>query len=94
MQFLLLGYDGTDPGALDRRMKAREKHLERIAELRKSGNFIFGGAILDDSGKMTGSVVVYEFPDRNALDEVLKTEPYITGNVWEKITIHPYRLAK
>ncbi|HLN20745.1 MAG TPA: YciI family protein [Bacteroidales bacterium] len=94
MQFLLIAYDGTDSGALDRRMKSREKHLERIDVLKKSGNFIFGGAILDDSGKMIGSTIVYEFPDRQALDEVLKTEPYITGNVWEKITIHPYRLAK
>lgn len=94
MQFLLIGYDGDDSEALDRRMKSREKHLERIDELKKSGNFIFGGAILDDNGKMTGSAVLYEYHDRQALDEALKTEPYITGNVWQKITIHPYRLAK
>lgn len=94
MQFLLIAYDGEDPGALERRMNSREKHLERIAILKASGNFIFGGAILDDNGKMTGSAIVYEFPDRKALDEVLKDEPYLTGEVWKKVTIHPYRLAK
>jgi len=42
---------------------------------------------------MTGSMIVYEFPDRMALDECLKSEPYITGDVWRKIEIYPYRLA-
>jgi len=93
MQFILTGYDGTDSGALERRMKVRESHLEKIADLKKSGNFICGGAILDDNGKMIGSMIVYEFPDRKALDEYLKEEPYIYGKVWEKIDIHPFRLA-
>jgi len=93
MQFILTGYDGTDAGALERRMKVREDHLEKIAVLKKSGNFICGGAILDDGGKMIGSMIVYEFPDRQSLDLKLKEEPYIYGKVWEKIAIHPFRLA-
>jgi uncharacterized protein YciI len=94
MQFLLIAYDGTDPEALDRRMKVREEHLRKVEGLKKEGKFLMGGAILDDSGKMTGSVMVYEFPDRQALEERLKDEPYITGGVWEKIEIRPFRLAK
>ncbi|NMC36701.1 MAG: hypothetical protein GYA41_00070 [Bacteroidales bacterium] len=94
MQFLLIAYDGTDPGALDRRMKVRPEHLEKIALLKKSGEFLLGGAILDNNGKMIGSMIVYEFPDRETLDQRLREEPYITANVWQKIEIHPYRLAK
>ena len=30
MQFLLIAYDGTDPDALERRLKCREEHLEKI----------------------------------------------------------------
>jgi uncharacterized protein YciI len=93
MQFLLTAFDGTDPGALERRMKVRPDHLEKVAILKKKGNFLLGGAILDDEGKMTGSMIIYEFPDRAALDESLKDEPYITGGVWEKIEIRPFRLA-
>jgi uncharacterized protein len=93
MQFILTGYDGTDAGALERRMNARESHLGKIAVLKKNGEVLFGGAILDDSGKMIGSVIVYEFPERKALDEVLKDEPYILNGVWKKIEIHPFRLA-
>ncbi len=93
MQFLLVAYDGTDPGALERRMKVRQEHLEKIALLKKTGELVFGGAILDNDGRMIGSMVVYEFPDREALENRLREEPYITGGVWQKIEIHPYRLA-
>jgi uncharacterized protein YciI len=94
MQFLLLAYDGTDPGATERRQKVRQGHLDKISELKKNGEFLFGGAILNDEGKMIGSMVLYEFPDRAALDERLKDEPYITEGVWKNIEIKPFRLAK
>lgn len=93
MQFLLIAFDGEDSFALERRMKVREEHFQKIALLKKSGEFLSGGAILDDTGKMIGSMIVYEFPDREALDERLKDEPYITKGVWKKIDIRPFRLA-
>jgi hypothetical protein len=94
MQFLLIAYDGTDPGALERRMACREEHLEKIALIRKSGEFLFGGAILNEAGSMTGSVIVYEVADRKTLDALLLNEPYIYKGVWDKIEIKPFRLAK
>jgi len=94
MQFLLVAYDGTDSGALERRMKVREDHFKRITLLKKTGEFLFGGAILDENGKMIGSMIVYDFPDRQSLDDKLKDEPYLTGGVWEKTEIRPFRLAK
>ena len=93
MQFLLVSYDGTDPEAHERRMKARPEHLEKVALLKKKGEFLLGGAILDDSGKMIGSMIVYEFPDRSELDKSLQKEPYIIQGVWKHIEIRPYRLA-
>lgn len=94
MQFLLTAYDGTDSGAPERRLRVREGHLKKISDLKRNGEFLFGGAILDASGKMIGSMIVYDFPDRQSLDERLKDEPYITNGVWEKIEIQPFRLAK
>lgn len=93
MQFLLVAYDGEDAGAPERRMSVREEHLQKIGNLKKTGEFLSGGAILDDNGKMIGSMILYEFPDRKSLDERLKDEPYITKNVWQKIDIRPFRLA-
>lgn len=93
MQFLLIAHDGKDSDALNRRLKARPGHLEGVAVLKKSNKFIFGGAILDDDGKMIGSMILYDFPDRAALNEMLKNEPYVTGDVWKEIKIMPFRLA-
>ena len=94
MQFLLTAYDGKDAGALQQRMNVREDHFEKIKNLKKAGEFLLGGAILDDDGKMTGSMILYEFPDREALDQRLKEEPYMTKGVWKKVEIVPFRLAK
>lgn len=94
MQFILIAWDGEDSEALDRRMKVRQNHLDNIEIMKKSGEFIFGGAILDDSGKMIGSTILYELPDRKTLDERLKDEPYLTNGVWKKVDIRPFRLAK
>lgn len=94
MQFILMAWDGTDSGAIDRRMKVREEHLSKIDLMKERGEFVCGGAILSDDGRMIGSMIVYEFPGREALDEALKQEPYINGRVWEKIDIRPFRMAK
>lgn len=70
MQFLLIAYDATDPEAPERRLKSRPEHLEKIANVRKAGHFLFGGAILDDNEKMIGSVILYETADREELDKL------------------------
>ena len=94
MQFLLIAYDGTDPEAPERRLKVRAEHLEKISILKKNNEFLFGGAILNAQEQMIGSMIVYDFPDRAALEQRLKDEPYVNQKVWEKIEIKPFRLAK
>jgi uncharacterized protein len=94
MAFILTAFDGTDTMAAERRMKTRPDHLEKISHIKKSGKYLFGGAILDDSGAMIGSVIIYDVPNRETLDKILKEEPYIYNHVWEKIEIRPFRPAK
>jgi uncharacterized protein YciI len=93
MQYLLTAFDGSDKNAEKRRMDARSEHLDKISVLKRNKEFLFGGAILNEEGKMIGSMIVYEFPNRMALDERLKDEPYINNGVWETINIVPFRLA-
>lgn len=93
MQFLLIAYDGTDKDAQNRRIKVRPEHLRKIKVLQDKGEFLLGGAILDNDGNMIGSMILYEIPDRETLDARLKDEPYVYGGVWEKIEIVPFRLA-
>ncbi len=92
-QFVVIAYDGTDAGALDRRMAVRPAHLENVKPMVDAGQLKAGGAILDDVGKMIGSVTICDFPDRAALDRWLATDPYVTGDVWQKIEVKPFRLA-
>jgi len=94
MQYLLIAYDATDAEAPDRRLKSRSEHLEKIAHVKKAGQFLFGGAILDDNEKMIGSMILYETTDKLELDKLLLDEPYIYNKVWEKIEIRPFRMAK
>jgi uncharacterized protein YciI len=93
MQFIVIAYDGTDKDAMARRMAAREAHLQFGKELYDSGKWLFGAAILEDAGQMIGSMIVCEFPSREEMEKQwLSKEPYITGNVWQKIAIRHARV--
>ena len=45
------------------------------------------GGLLDDEGKLKGSVLIMEFQNREELDQYLAREIYVTEHVWEKITV-------
>ncbi len=89
MQFLVLGFDGLDDGAPLRRQKARPAHISRGEDLLAEGSLWYGAALLDEDKAMIGSMYMMDFPDRVALDRYLDTEPYVTGNVWHRVEVHP-----
>ncbi|PZO87932.1 MAG: hypothetical protein DI626_02880 [Micavibrio aeruginosavorus] len=91
-QFIVIGHDGTDEGALERRMAARDAHLKVCADSVASGNQLIGAAMMDDAGKMNGSVMVMNFDTREDLDEWLKREPYVSGKVWDRIEVIPCKV--
>ncbi len=92
-QYLVTAYDYTDNGALKRRMDVRPHHLDGARELKANGNFIVGGAILDDDGKMVGSIMILQFEDEEQLEAWKQSEVYITQKVWESVDIKPFRVA-
>ena len=93
MQFVVTGYDGEDPKALERRLHKREEHLKGAEKMKASGTLLFATALLDDNEKMVGSILVVDFPTRGELDKWLKVEPYVTGEVWLKVDVRPCRVA-
>lgn len=93
MQYIVMAYDGTDEKAMDRRMAVREEHLKFVEQRFKEGEHLYGAAILNDEGKMIGSMMVVDYPSREELDNWLKNEPYVRGKVWQKIDIQPCRVA-
>ena len=90
MKFLLIAFDGKDDGAPQRRADVRPSHLEAIMKRQEAGEIEVGGAMLDEAGNMVGSMCLFEFPDRAAFDAYLETEPYVTGRVWQDITVLPF----
>jgi len=93
MEFLLTAYDGTDEGALDRRMSAREEHLAYARKLYQNGKLIKGGAFLSDEGKMIGSTIIYRVDSAAEVQEIIANDPYKINGVWVDITTKPIRLA-
>ena len=93
MQFLILAHDAKDEGALKRRMESRTAHIATIDRYKASGNMHIGAAILDDAGNMCGSVIIAEFPSREALDGWLKEEPYVVNKVWGDVKVRACKLG-
>ncbi len=89
MQFMIKAYDG--PGMLEKRMEVRPRHLEGMNRL--STHIICAGGLLDDEGKMKGSLLVMDFSSRKELDAYLKNEPYVLEKVWEKIEVEPMNVV-
>ena len=89
MQFLVRAYDG--PNMLEKRMAVRPRHLKGMKALGRQ--IIAAGGLLDEDGKMKGSALIMEFPDRAALDDYLAGEPYVVEGVWQKIVVEPMNVV-
>ncbi len=94
MQFVVVAYDHKDENALERRMAVREKHLSDAFKYYDEGKWLSAAGLLDDNGKMIGSMIVCEYESREQLEiEWLEHEPYVLNNVWDTINIHPAKVA-
>ena len=83
MQYIITGYDGS--GMLEKRLAVRPRHLQNLAQVK--GRILCAGGLLDDAGRMKGSVLVMEFETQADLDAYLASEPYIAEKVWERVQV-------
>ena len=83
MQYAIIAHDGK--GMLEKRLAVRQCHFENMARIK--GKVICAGGILDEEGKMAGSVMILDFDSKELLDEYLKSEPYIQEHVWETVEV-------
>ena len=61
-QFVIKAYDGE--GKLDKRMEVRPRHFEGMEKMKE--HILCAGGMLDDDGKMIGSLLVMEFENRKS----------------------------
>jgi hypothetical protein len=89
VEFIVLGWDGTDDKAHERRLAAREAHLAKASAWFETGHWLYAAGILDDDGRMIGSMIVADFPSQDAMEaQWLDSEPYVLGKVWERVEVH------
>jgi len=91
MYFVIVANDGPAAGTQERRLAVRPEHMDGLRRLRIEGRLSGGGGILDDTGRMIGSILVCDFPDRTALDAYLREEVYARERVWQDISVYPLR---
>jgi len=92
MTYVIHAYDYPD--SLDKRMAVRPAHLDYVRKLKANDQFILGGALLDETGQMMGSMLMLTFDTDEQLQDYLRTDPYIVQGVWEKIDVKPFRQAE
>lgn len=87
MLFLVIGLDRE--GAEDRRARQRIPHLEFIGP--RQNHVRFGGPILTEDDRMIGSVMILDFPSREALDAHMAADPYFNSDLYEAVIVRRTR---
>jgi len=83
--------------SLERRSAARDKHLERLVELRDAGRVLIAGphpavdALDPGPAGFTGSLVVVDFPSLEEAQAWADADPYVAGGVYRKVTVKPFK---
>lgn len=87
MNFIVRGIDYTDSDALNRRMAARQAHMENIEKMYADGSLLYAGAMLNEAGDMAGSTLFLEMDSKEDVEAYIQEEAYVKGKVWEYVSI-------
>jgi uncharacterized protein len=87
MLFVIIGHDGPDGAAL--RPKLRPAHLDNLRPLAERGRVVVAGPFTDGSG----SLIVADFADEAAALAFAQGDPYVTGGVFERVEVKPFRVV-
>ena len=87
MLFVFMGIDR--PGQAEVRAEKRAAHRAYLSEV--AGRVAFAGPLIGDDGKsVQGSLLVLEFPTREAAEAWLNQEPYTVAGVYDRIQISAF----
>ncbi len=76
------------PGHLQTRIDNRPAHLDHI---RTSGVVAMAGPFIDDSGRMTGSLIVLDVPGKAEAEAWAKADPYAKAGLFDNVTISEWK---
>lgn len=87
MLFAFILLDKPDHGEL--RQRVRPVHKDYLAAV--AGRMAFAGPLTHDDGKtMLGSLLVIDFPSRDAAHAWLAEEPFTRAGLYASTTIHAF----
>ncbi|OLY79603.1 hypothetical protein AYI68_g2616 [Smittium mucronatum] len=94
-KFLVYVHDFSDKDCINRRLSAREQEINDKTVLKKQGKLkIMGGALVDESGFMSGSSLVYLAEDKEKVLELMKNDVYAKAGVWDMSTTHIFDITR
>lgn len=85
------------PDSLEKRLLARPAHIERLQKLQAAGRLILAGPHpridCENPGEagFSGSLIVAEFPDLTEAQLWADSDPYVTGGVYARIIVKPFK---
>ncbi len=71
------------------RAQYRGAHLDFVATCREV--FLYGGPMLDEAGKVVGSLMVLDLANRGALDAHMARDPYFVQGIFGSVEIFESR---
>ena len=89
--YALIGRDG--PRGSELRKLHRDAHLEKLQALDAEGRIRHAGPLLDEAGKVIGSLVVFEAPDLDAARGIASGDPYVVQQVFESYELRQTRVV-
>lgn len=89
MLFMIRGHD-ADRGPVIRQQE-KDSHLRWVEQ--RLGAIRLAGPLLDDSGRMVGSLFLIEAEDRAEAERLIGEDPYYRAGLWREIEIEPFMAA-
>lgn len=76
------------PDALDLRLATREAHLSYVSE---TGCVRQAGPLLDNGGRMAGSLIILELPDLQAARDWSAGDPYAQAGLFAQTHVQEWK---
>jgi uncharacterized protein len=95
MWYAIIGQDV--PNSLEKRLANRPAHVARLQDLQSQGRLMLAGPFpaidAEDPGTagFTGSLIIAEFPSLTEAQAWADVEPYLSGGVYDKVTVKPFK---
>lgn len=78
-------------GGLETRMAARPDHLAWVQQ--NLAPIKIAGPMLDDEGRMAGSMFILDMPDKAAAEAFNAADPYTKAGLWGRVDLREFRAS-